>query len=576
MGAQEFQNEVSVRIGEGNYNKVWYLCTVALSNARIEQSQVKKVIKSIFEKKYESIKKSDSVINFIDGMAYFLTNQTTFNNQEIIGLVNGFENNLFIETFKNKQTQHSELFSKYRSSDRYQLYKETISTFMEKKERDTVKNVLSYMTGLNTNQCEILKVFYQKGFYYYDIVKDTIDKFKLDINVAGLIGTPDRTENSQRKWAFTHLVMSDTSMQGQNFFYDFIKDFGKSIDFDAQFSYIERDSNGNYPTWKSKNVLESLWDSSVPLSETLNRTDAILKNCTMNEKVLAQITKYLFSGNIARAYSHEVYDTLFQNEVFKSSSLDKGSLVTLILNLDKDSSVIKAMEENKGVVNPVKLVLDKLLIAFSSAKPPVHPFISWATNNKKFSKDTFNYLYSLYATEIKALPLDQLNELPNPIKAELTSKGVSNLEKTGFFSMVFGKAKPAPVPVEVIAPVYTPNPTELSFNDKLFERVTDADVKYYIESIKLNAEQFEAVFDNTLTSKNNHYMINLLPKFLNKTVENYLSFNALDPEEAKENTLVQLKLLNKKAVDILNEGLSNEKEKIVTQSKVNKNIMNQY
>lgn len=102
MNSETFQNEVNVRLSSGNYNKVWYICTMALSNPKVEQSTVKKVIKSIFEKKYESIKKSDAIINFLDGMAYFLTNQNTFNTQEIISLVNGFENNLFIETFKNK------------------------------------------------------------------------------------------------------------------------------------------------------------------------------------------------------------------------------------------------------------------------------------------------------------------------------------------------------------------------------------------------------------------------------------------------------------------------------------------
>lgn len=296
----------------------------------------------------------------------------------------------------------------------------------------------------------------------------------------------------------------------------------------------------------------------------------------MNEKVLAQIVKNLFSGNISNSYNHEIYDTLFGNEIFKSNRFDKGSLVTLILNLDKESSVINAMQANQGVVNPVTFVLDKLFAVSRNIKPYVHPFISWATDNKNFSKDTFNYLFSRYESEIKGIPINDFTDLPGSIKRELIAKGVDGLEPQSFFSMAFWKSKPAPVIIEEPVAVYTPQITELSFNNKLFERVIDGDVKYYIESIKLNAEQFEAVFDNSMPSKSNHYMINLLPKFLNKTVENYLSFNALEPEEAKENTLVQLKLLNKKAVDILNEGLSNEKERIVTQSKVNTNIMKQY
>ena len=87
--------------------------------------------------------------------------------------------------------------------------------------------------------------------------------------------------------------------------------------------------------------------------------------------------------------------------------------------------------------------------------------------------------------------------------------------------------------------------------------IKDVEIKNYIDSIIFEAQQFKTIYtEGDNESQDFDYIKNILPKLLSRTIQNYLEFTRTkDPFEVKKNTLIQLKLLNKKTFEILNKSL---------------------
>lgn len=562
-----------------NLKKYDFFWKILTRESKQNSKEVMENIKMVFTKNYKSIKDSSDLSGFLDGFGLFLKEQKILTFQEISSCMDGYENSPFIKTLNLRKYENAQLFSKLPNNLSFEKYTSSIYEWIKNKDEQTLLVAFEYINNLKYNQSEILKCLYRSGKFTdsYEFIKKLIEKHDLDINAVGSSSWSSQNEYlSNTQWAFTHGIFRAGSSNAEIFFNKFIQDedFNKKINFDANYC-----KNPDLMNKKQLNLLQSLHESSyISITETLRRFNLIIANCNLTEKSIAQLCSYATDHDaIAQAYDSDFYTNLFSNKKFNEDLFDRKSVFRQILNASLTGQVIDKIRESKGAINPVAVVLDKFLKNAKSFSKigENHPFIFWANDcNSSYSRDIFDVLFNHYEKEIKQLSGNFLRNIPGEMKKVLKSRGCTNIDSRGYFARLFSER-------EMITELVLENKEikieeKIIFDAKIFSLVEDETIKKYIESIELNAQQYLSICNNENVNERSHYMNELLPKFINKTIENYLHFKHIDEAEAKENVLIQLKLLNKKTFSVLNEELQKDIENAVFKNKVQSNIIKQY
>jgi hypothetical protein len=518
---------------------------------------------------------------FVHDLGTLLKKQTIFSKPELISVLQNTNDWLLIHSIIFKQYDNVPVFKELAKSLSLKDVASYHPQIVKTGDLELIQTFYNTFNDLNYNNSEILRSYLDNNVYDYSFINDTIKKYNLDINAVGNIGHQNFSPDGQA--AFIHEVYGTPGSQATEFLKKFIVDYGQSINFDITESYSGNKATGLNYTSRNLNVLELVQQSTkLTIEEKLERLNYTLQYGKLTEKHIAQISNFLLSENvIINNYDHEVFDSLFKNTTFNSESVDRASILNKIFEVDGKISMYHARVATNNAVNPTTTLLKKF---FDSANPSihyqVHPFLAWSHLQQiEFSDATLPFMFKKYSSDIAKFTSDDFTTyVPKHVQKKLKALGISVPETLGWFKKMFGSKEAELSPVVVTNNIPEPIQTviALEFDNDLFKKVKDQDIQKYISSIQLNAEQYSIVFNKNIVYESEHYMKNILPKFLNKTVENYLHFSTMDEVEAKDNVLVQLKLLNKKTFEVLNQGLQEEKEDVARTGRIHNRIIKNY
>ena len=489
-----------------------------------------------------------------------------FNDEQKLAFLKDNGNQCIAYAIINKKFSFVEAINKYTKNKHLINYKDIITEKAADQNYAEIDQFLSISSSVVFNSSEFLRIVFSNNCRDYHYFKKWIETYGFDINGLGSI------RGNNNEWTFAHAVAEADGTMSLKFFSQFIKDFGNQIDFDIQANKFAT----------KMNLFDILLSSQLEISEKLNRLEIILNNCSLSEKHIAYVSQIILGKNgvPTQYYDHSVYEAFFKHEKFNSQLYDREAFLNKLMALDASYEFHTVRKKSEYTVNPTSVILDKFF-AFAKKVEPLeqHPFVTWVKLNAadiNFSIDTLNSLIRHYNHEWNDLELYKIN-MSKQLKEVLVRNGLVFPKKQSLFASLFKKKTPLEQKVlETTIEEKKIGSTNQDFNVILYAQVKDLDVKKYIDSIQLNAEQFFILLKEGNYIENDHYIKNLLPKFLNKTIENYLHFSTLDENEAKENVLVQLKLINKKTFEILSKGLSDEKDKIIEQGAIQNKILNSY
>lgn len=559
LSDEKLMAKINEQWNNRDFETLWYLVTHATTKPKCIVD-TKKWITYLCSDGWGEV--SSYMPQFIQGMNYFLNKQKIFTVPDVISLLQEKENTLFSHALLHCNPNDLKNFNDLRTKWGFEDYRDFHNQVLPTKNTAILEALYDNVRNIKSNNCEILRSYAASNFFDYDFIHKTIQKFDLDINSVGNI------PGANAKGAFVHTVFGQHDLAGDEFFARFIKNYGTKINFDTLYT-TSHGYQGDVLSYMSA-------QHAIAGNEQLNRYNLVLENCSLTEKNVSQIANTVMGeGFIWQFYNHTVYENLFKNPVFNSSFFDSSAVLKSILDFDHSQTIHNVRSNNKFTVNPTVILLNTFYNNTQCDNMKPHPFVYWAQGqNKTTYNATLPFLITKYKSDLGQFTAEDFEKIPHYISNDLRASGINVPEKPGFFSKLFGSKK-ADSPV-VIAPIQEIKVVEeLAFNTVLLDKVTDPDVKRYIESIQLNAEQYTVVFNHNIAYESEHYVKNLLPKFLNKTVENYLHFSTMDESEAKENVLVQLKLLNKKTFEVLNEGLQEEKEEVLRNGRIQNRILKQ-
>ena len=544
-------NIIKGTLSNGEYGNFWQAATVGTTRDSIV-SELPKIITSFITNKYYHIHDNQKV-EFLEGFAYFMQQQGRFYKHDLIKFMGGMENRFFEDAVRLLSKEYFPIFAWLRNDTSLGTYQISHEAVVRTKNTELLEELYSCCTNIAHNHSHILYDYLNHDFMDYNFTKSAIEKYDLDINAVG--------NRHGTSIAFTHLFFK-LKISSREYLQNFIKDFGKQMN-------LEQAGYGKY------NVFQILKKhTNKPLDEVMDCYDGILNHCYLTEKHIADIAQYLLSPHIvAEFYDHAAYTSLFKHHAFNTPRFDRSAILNTILTADSTSLLENIRQKYSNTVNPTTVLLDK----FYGMSEPItqkgqHPFLYWANlQGYNFSRDTLYYLVKHYKVDIEGM---NYKDIPSVLKRELKGLGFYNIPEVGLWQKWFGKKNQQSEPVKVELPKAVSE--KESFNTIFISQIKDTEIHKYIEAILLNAEQYTMMFSDNSYSDDSHYIATLLPKFLNKAMNSYLHFSTIEPEEAKEHILVQLKLLNKKTFEILNSGLQSEKENAIRQERIQNRIIKQY
>lgn len=552
-----------------NFKDVFQKASFIVQMSKNRDESLEPFFKLVTEASLKRISNSNRMIDFITELNSFLSSRM-FNEHEKHAFLNESQHICLIYALNSKNFECAENINNIRKKKAIKFVFSYVSEKMAEENYIILDKLFSLSDFITVNNSAILRMFYFQGARDYEKIKQFIEKFQLDINGLGTV--PGRTN----KETFAQSVASKEGTKANIFFEKFIKDFGNKIDYNIQ-------ANNPYNK-KELNFFENLIVSGLPTPTILDRLSIVLENCELSEKHIGFISQFFLNSNnniLVKHYDHPVLKSLFSHCKFNSGLYDREAFLNKLMALDNTQSFAKARQDSNFTVNPISVILDNFSKHATPALPmEKHPFIGWINEqNENYSRDTFNSLMIFYKEEINTMDLSKA-VIHSSLAKALSDFGVVCPEKSGFFSFWKTKSKNKKIVAEKQIPTVEKEPAKPlvkdPFNTVLFEQVKDEQINKYIESIVLNSEQFSVLFNGNSVLEHEHYMANLLPKFLNKTVDNYLHFSTIDELEAKNNAIVQLKIINKKTFEVLNYVLENEKDQLVTKNAVHQKIINKY
>ncbi len=554
---------------QNNFADLFQKAVFTLQTEKNREEVLAPFFKLVTETSLKRIFKANRMLDFLNELEIFLNNNL-FNEHEKKSFINDQANLCLLYSLNARKFDLATNISKYRKNKFLTDFNDYITRKIGSDEYDILDHLFELSDSITMNNSQILRVLFNGGCRDFNKIKYFIEKYNFDINGLGNI------PGGANKYTFAHAVVEKDGTKANIFFEEFVKNFNNKIDFDIQ--AIESSKNRRF------NFLDVLINSKLETPMKLYRLTKIMQYCSLSEKHIANIVQYLIDENnniILNYYDNEVYDALFAHEKFNSSLYDREAFLNKLLKMDFTGGFYQARKASNFTVNPTSIILDKFL---QNAKPAIpmeqHPLITWIMHqNEHYSRDTLKSLMIFYKDEIKGFDFKGIKI--NPVLAKgLEEYGMNIPAKKRLFSFL-NKKKIIEHKVDNTTSIVNVNNekdevTKIVFNNTLFEQIKDNDVKRYVDSILLNAEQFNMLLNGHQDFDSEHYINNLLPKFLNKTIENYLHFAILEEENAKANVMIQLKLISKKTFEILNQGLEQEKSKIIFKDAVHTKVIEKY
>lgn len=570
ISVKEIMKSIEDLFNEGRYAEMFQ--KASFQNSKNKKEQLAPFYKLLNSLAINEMIKENTIENFFYHLNTFLDSRG-FTDSEKASFFNGCENECIKAALNVNRFDIAQKFNLYRENKEISPFSEYIADKAKKENFAVIEQILSLSSGITRNYCEILRIIYCHGVRNYDFLKNLIEKYNLDINNAGT------TLGFQGSISFVHMVASYDGTMGSKFFHKLIEDFSHQINFDMN-------SLGPDLTVKF-NLIGTIFCCKLNSSEKLDRLRTILEHCDVSVKYIGQISNWLMEKKYyCYYYDHPIYDLLFSNKNFNSDFFDREAILNKIIISDNEKEFIDA--RNTFKVNPTNVMLSKF---FNLAKPVIpmnkHPFITWIENqSESFSKDTLKSLVNHYGNDLLELDFGKVVINNHVIKA-LEGFGFAYSKPSRWKVMLhrYGDARrvhlirinQSSANEDIIEKnKIVINPLINNSAITLIDQITDLDVKKLIEAVHFNYQQYHALGRNRMMDDTVHYMTELLPKFLKTTIDNYLYLSMSDTDNAKEEALIQLKLLNRKAFAVLKEELENDHKDMEYKNAIHKKVINNY
>lgn len=583
------------------YEDFWDLLYKGLSevyvNKSINLNDVRDILKHIsenepFQKVQQMFDKGQFIV-FAEGFKHFFETQKLIGINDVSSSVStNFADVTMLCCASLHRSDLMDFFNQFRPVATRDLepLQNHVKRFLDRKDYEAFDLLLSSAGDVKTHSSKLLYNLHDHAASYEQLAY-FINKYNLDINATYQSYSDVPDSGLFRKQSFAHhYINSSGSGSNQNSLL-FIADFGDKISLDNTVDYYRILSKKHIHT---EDVFHYMKDNkSISGLDILQRYSALLEHCHFQEKHIVSLADVVMkSANLVTYSQNSFYQTFFSQPLFKSNLIDKSIFLNAIFNADVSENNREAFLKNNQSSNPVSFVLQTFLqqVDLSNTIFVKNPLLLWAEkqNRKYFSGAMLSLLYEKFGNNIQSLSLQDIANISNKeLLVQFEQKGIKIEKKQGFLKSFFGTSDNS-ISSEPVAQISSTRAEEIKaeqpitvskqevFNHELYKRVNDNDLKQYIEAILLNAEQFNFLCDTQSQMENDHYMNNLLPKFLNKTVENYLYFATMNEQEAKLNAMTQLQLLNKKTFSVLNADLENAKEMAERENRVHTAIIKQY
>jgi hypothetical protein len=499
----------------------------------------------------KELAKKEQVGQFLDALIPFLEKNQNFTRIEKKKFLNGCENILFLHAVMLGKKEYVEYLNTFRVDKSLHVNRNFLANRITEQNYSAIELLLEHSENVTYESSKVIKTLYVSLCRDYELFKRLIAKHGFDINGYGEMGLSENFKGS-----FLHALALMADSESNKFFADFIKDYGSQIDFNLNFTDSVRGLEIN--------ILDVIINNDkLDSSEKMTRINAMLTYGSLSEEHLAHLSKILINDKIiSRYHSDTIYDALFAHQNFNSPTFDRENVLNKILELDNSEEFAYLRRASNYTVNPTTIMLEKFY-RFSS---PIqitkeHPFALWIKsneNNEKFSVDTLASLLKHYKQELNEIGLGNL-KMPVKMAQMLMQIGL-DINKKGIMAKMFPKENNVKDRTltnsanKKVEPIILPSKqaTETNsgaFNKALFLKVTDSEVSKYIDAIVVQANQILVIAGDK--SQEQQYVKVNLPKLVNTTVENYLKFLNDNPEQAKKNAVIQLKMLHKKTFELL-------------------------
>ena len=505
----------------------------------------------------KELSKKGKIGEFIDDLIFFLETDQHFNKAEKKKFLNGCENVLFLHALMLQQNDSAEYLNQLRIDKSLYLNRNFLVNRITEQNYEVIEKLLDYSENVTYESSKVLRLLYVCLCRNYGFIKKLIANYNFDINAYGDLGINDNLKGS-----FLHNLSLMTDPEANQFFIDFMKDYGSKFDFDVHFRDEERDTEIH--------VLDLIINNEkLETVEKISRLTTILRYGALNEKHVSHLIGILITDEIiSRFHNNPIYDALFAHQSFNSLRFNREAVLHRILKLDNSSIFHNMRVESSFTFNPTSIILDKFF-RFSSPIQTIHhhPFLRWINENVEnvnFSMDTLLSLIKHYNSELQDLDLNNI-KMPLKMAEVFRQAGVPILIKQGLMSKLFKKEKSLDEPTtkssskKVEPQIDVDVPTEsnsleeankpVSFNKGLFIKISDTEISQFVDSIVINTNKIGNFVSEP--SIDYLYIKSKLPKLVNTTIENYFKFSETNPVDARRNTLIQLKILNKKVNELV-------------------------
>lgn len=512
----------------------------------------------------KELSNKEQIGEFIDNLILFLNTDQHFNKAEKKKFLNGCENVLFLHALMLGKNDSAQYLNQLRVDKSLYLNRSFLTKRINEQNYKVIENLLDNSENVTYESSKVLRLLYVSLCRDYDFLKKIIANYDFDINAYGDLGI-----NENFKGSFLHVLALMNDPEADKLFIEFIKDYGSKINFDVPFTDIERDTEIH--------VLDLIINNEkLETSEKMSRLTTMLTYGALNEKHLSHLAGILITdAMISRYHNDPIYDALFAHQSFNSTKFNREAVLNQLLKLDNSELFSQLRTSSSFTINPTSIILDKFF-RFSSPMQSnkTHPFILWINANainNNFSVDTLLSLIKHYNNEVHDLDLFNI-KMSVKMAGVLRQAGVDIAEKKGLISKIFNKEKQhedekntttigADKKVEPVIDIPTQSGSTkesnkpVSFNKGLFITITDSEISQFVDSIVVKAAQVTNLIDEP--SIDYTYIKCKLPKLVNTTIENYFKFSNINALDARKNTVIQLKMLQKKVNELVTKHSKN-------------------
>lgn len=572
---------IEILIKTKDYQVFWYALTHLSQEYKDCSDSFRDKLDDLFSQGVSCAKdlyKNKNIGPYINGLAYFIENNQMSNPDKIN---KRFKDHIFfLAAMEYGNGYAAKVFGEFNPKKDANDWKKHFYQLAKNKNTDGIVKMLDNLHNPHFSDSMILRMCVQNDITDMNFYRFISKKYHLDMNAVG-----DNYYLRDKTNFFFQIIMSGNKQLLEQ------AALQCDIDFNANISVSVSAENMAH-----NKFLESAFTffrlNKLDVVDQLNILDSLTKHSNLKIDSFSQICNHVFKKElVSNHYSHDVYQSLFNHSLFLNKDFNHRSVLLSILKNDNSTSIKNLRQKSNYALNPTTHLLDKYYAVVKDDNPQ-DSFTYWANQQgRNFSISTTNYLLTKCHESFNT---QQLLPINYRLKQFLQTKGLNIPDNRSVWKrfldicnsvlythtneiQYYTQTDKIEVNQESVNTIYKEHYQKPSFNHVLLEQIKDDVIKRYVDSIILNAEQFYSLNQPTVELKEEiHYMNNLLPKFVNKTVENYLHFATLEPEEANNQALTQLKLLNKRTFEVLNLMLEENKESAASESRVISKLINRY